>query len=126
MYNRRFEIYSKSLSFYQALLRIPSRDATGDERDRFNVTQNEFIKARLESQFLFAAKSGVYELLDEMNTRSFRMIGWKDIVCQTLLPDSKEWRDSFNQDREDSEWANGFIPKLGSVMVGYLDFGNIR
>jgi hypothetical protein len=125
LYNRRFDIYSKSVNFYQALLRIPSKDGTQSERDCFNVTKNEFIKARLESQFLFAPKSGVYALLDEMKTRSSRMIAYQYILSPAFKPGTKEWEKNFNQNEEDLEWASGFIEKLGGAMARYLNFHRV-
>jgi hypothetical protein len=136
LYNRRFEIYSKSLNYYQKVLFIPNHpkdDATAEENaaaqgawDQFNVLQKEFIKAFRESQFLFSAKSGVYKLLEEMDTRSFRMIQWKDVVSKAFHPSSSEWQAGQKQDREDSAWVNGFIPKLETAMADYLDFRNIK
>jgi hypothetical protein len=54
------------------------------------------------------------------------MIAWKDVLSQAFVPGSKEWEKNFNQNGEDSEWANGFIEKLGDAMAGYLHFHNVR
>jgi hypothetical protein len=74
LYNRRFDIYSRALSFYHALLKFdPAK-----KRDNFDLLQNEFIRGYRESQFLFDKKDGVYDMLGEMHSRSFKIIGFRE------------------------------------------------
>lgn len=79
LYNRRFDIYSRTLDFYHALLNFDGGGGSkSPERLHLYELQRNFIKSYRESRFLFDRKHGVFDILHEMNTRSFRIIGFKD------------------------------------------------
>ena len=72
LYNRRFDIYEKTLLFYQSITNYD-----GSEHEPFSSKHRDFIKAMKESQFLFDPKSGIYKTLLEMHEDAFKIIGFK-------------------------------------------------
>jgi hypothetical protein len=56
LYNKRFEIYVRTVKFYQALI----TSERNDEDETFASLRKDFILATRESQFLFSPESGVY------------------------------------------------------------------
>lgn len=84
LYNKRFDIYVRTVKFYQALMRSKETKEDGT----FSALQGDFILASRESQFLFGPKSGVHDLLSRLNTASFRIIGQHDMPKE-LPPEQK-------------------------------------
>lgn len=74
LYEKRFQVYSNTLSFLQCLddLQI------GKRSDEFRRVHQAFIKSTRESQFLFSKESTVFEILEKINVDSFRVIGFKE------------------------------------------------
>jgi hypothetical protein len=68
LYNKRFDIYMRTVKFYQALLN--SEVGMADGRP-FVALRADFIIASRESRFLFSPESGVYDLLNRLNSASF-------------------------------------------------------
>ena len=117
LYNRRFDIYSRTLDFYQVLLSYnPSAES--------KTLQNNFIKGFRESQFLFDNKSGVYSILEQMNTKSLQIIGFKEQGEKLAKTDPKgEFKKMNDQYMEALRWLNEEgIPKLEKAMGVYLNF----
>jgi hypothetical protein len=75
LYNKRFDIYMRTVKFYQALL--SSKEA--EEATSFAALRADFIIASRESQFLFGPESGVYDLLSRLNKASFTITGLHDM-----------------------------------------------
>ena len=73
LYNKRFEIYEASLSFYQAI-----SNYDGSKGEAFNATHRAFIKAMKESQFLFSSTSNIHKILQEISNDAFKVIGVKE------------------------------------------------
>jgi hypothetical protein len=73
LYNRRFDIYMRTVRFYQVLFKTDGRDT-----EAFAALQNSFILASREAQFLFDPASGIYKLLDQLNRDSMTILGQKD------------------------------------------------
>ena len=73
LYDKRFAIYEATLTFYQALGGLPSTLLV----DPFLSLQRQFIKAHRESQFLFDADAGVFELLGQINIGSIKVVAAK-------------------------------------------------
>jgi hypothetical protein len=67
LYNKRFEIYTDTLRFYQEL--------TGLEVSK--DTHRNFINSKEASYHLFSEDRSIYELLDSMHSESFKVIGFK-------------------------------------------------
>jgi hypothetical protein len=114
LYNKRFEIYLRTVKFYQALM----KSEEGDE-DRFRALQTDFIIASREAQFLFGSDSGVYDLLSQLNKASFQITGLRK------LPEgmSREDVTGFNKQFSDALalWNSSMEP-LEARMAPYLSY----
>ena len=77
LYDKRFAIYEASLIFYQKILTCTAETI---KEESFNIAQKNFIKASREAQYLFAKDSGIFQLLQDWHTRSFKIIGFKEIA----------------------------------------------
>jgi hypothetical protein len=117
LYNRRFEIYASALEFYHALLGYSNTT-------NFEVTQGRFIKAYRESQFLFDKNSGVYCILNEMHTRSFHIIGFKERGHE-LRGHPQDFKDMSDKSQDSLKWFNTNIVELEKGMDKYLKFHKI-
>lgn len=73
LYNRRFDIYVKTIEFYQAL---SSYDPLN--KNEFLEIRKRFSRAVKESQFLFDDASGIFLKLDELHATSFKVSGFKE------------------------------------------------
>ncbi|MDP9153927.1 MAG: hypothetical protein M3O74_06735 [Pseudomonadota bacterium] len=120
LYDRRFAIYAATLDWYQALLSGPQIRA--DLRE----VQRDFIKAVRESRFLFGADSTIVEILDDMNKRSFRILGFRD--SQGIAKaDPELYQRLFKQQADDVQWfgsASG-MQALEKEMMPFLDFRRV-
>jgi len=123
LYNRRFDIYSRALDFYQALMAYGS---SGTSKESFTAVHKAFIKAFRESQFLFDKESGVYGILKEMHSRSFKILGTKDYGKQIADEAPQEFQKMFNESAEAMQWFTEAIPLLEKAMAGYLNFHKMR
>jgi hypothetical protein len=116
LYNKRFDIYVRTVRFYQALM-TSQRD---DEDETFAALRKEFILAIRESQFLFSPESGVYDLLSRLNFDSLKITGQKDMP-KGLPPDQgignqKQFSDALIR------WNSSMEP-LEAMMAPYLNYG---
>ncbi|MCP9758484.1 hypothetical protein EGI20_04030 [Aquitalea sp. S1-19] len=73
LYNRRFEVYSNTITFFQELSALPP----GDRSEEFKEVQRAFIRSCRESQFLFSDESKIFEMLEKIHSDSFKVIGLK-------------------------------------------------
>ncbi|HNY51086.1 MAG TPA: hypothetical protein PLV50_14270 [Smithella sp.] len=119
LYNRRFDIYSRTLDFYQALL---SYNHSVASKESFSTLQKKFFKGFRESQFLFDEKSSVYSILDQMHTKSFQIIGFKERGEVLAKSDPDEFTKMNEQNMAALQWFNETIPKLEKAMSNYLNF----
>ena len=76
LYNKRFDIYVRTVRFYQGLM---SRSESEEAQATFETLRKEFILATRESQFLFSPESGVPRLLIQLNADSFVITGQRDM-----------------------------------------------
>lgn len=74
LYNKRFEIYNRTVRFYQLLMKS---NGINDD-DVFLSARNDFITASRESQFLFSPESGIPDLLLRLNKASFIITGLRE------------------------------------------------
>ena len=115
LYNKRFDIYVRTVRFYQVLI-ASKRD---DEDETFAALRKDFILAVRESQFLFRPESGIYDLLSRLNSDSFKITGQKDMP-KGLPPDQM-----IANQRQFSEalthW-NSSIEPLEAMMAPYLNY----
>ena len=123
LYNRRFEIYSSALDYFQALLLY---DASQSLQADLLILRKDFVKSCEESQFLFDKKSGVYELLKEMHSKSFVRTGFKE-TSQVLANAGAvdEVIQGFTKSEETLSWFSDAISKLKDKMSPYLNFHKI-
>jgi hypothetical protein len=111
LYNKRFDIYVRTIRFYEVY--------HNPEDENFTPLHRDFVLASLESQFLFAPESGVYSLLNQLNLDSFTIKRWKD------LPDNlsaEEQKRHLEQRSEAIRRWNVSMPPLESRMAEYLNF----
>ena len=99
LYNKRFEIYTDAIRFYQELI---SREVSYD-------THSRFINSKEASYFLFADDPEIYKILDEMHSQSFKVTGAKQVVPQ--LKGSLEAQLKMNRDAEHALILNGKLLK---------------
>lgn len=67
LYNKRFEIYTDTLKFYQELI--------GEEISK--ETHLKFINSKEAALFLFSTDPEIYKILDELHAKSFKVSGFK-------------------------------------------------
>ena len=67
LYNKRFEIYTDTLKFYQELI--------GEELTK--ETHLKFVNSKEAALFLFSSDPEIYKILDEIHARSFKITGFK-------------------------------------------------
>jgi hypothetical protein len=111
LYNKRFDIYVRTVKFYQALMR--------EEDGTFAALQADFIIASRESKFLFSPKSGVHDLLSLLNSASFTIIGRKSLPKglppEAIVANEKLFFDAL------ALW-NSSIEKLEDLMAPCLNY----
>ena len=127
LYNRRFEIYSKTLDFFQMVLYYDPSKATDDDRIKYTVKELDFIKSHRESQFLFSTKfKCVYQLLEEFRQKANRIVAYRELRGpmrgQESPEDLKKRHDEYTRDLE---WVKNFILQLEKKMAPYLNFQKI-
>jgi hypothetical protein len=114
LYNRRFEIYSKVLDFYQELL-------IWQGRPEQVALQIPFIKAFRESRFLFPKKSGVYNLLEEFHKNAF-VVTQFEIYKPHMANLGEEGMKLGHKRAESVNWIKSSLESLEQKMAPYLDF----
>ena len=120
LYNRRFEVYSRTIDFYQALQKW--------ERSKDNeLVELKFIKAFLESRFLF--KADVFQMLKEMRMKAAIITTFDGPTFGALArqsEDPKMLTEPYGKMTQALEyWGQKINPESGDVtklMFEYLDF----
>jgi hypothetical protein len=113
LYNKRFDIYVRTVRFYQALFKA-DRDT-----EAFADLQNSFILASREAQFLFDPASGIYTLLERLNRDSMVILGQKDMPKDLPFDQQK-----VNMEAHSSaimRWNSSMEP-LEAMMAPYLNY----
>lgn len=121
LYNKRFEIFRAALDF--------SNVAYGwNASDEQLTTYRIFLRALIESQFLFSAKSGVSEILGEMNEKFRKVFAVNEIRergAHTAMP--QEFMESVAQASDGANWIlSTAIPQLTEKMRSYLNFHTLK
>jgi hypothetical protein len=119
LYNRRFDVYSKTLEFFIFLL---SYNPNPETKELCKNLHKDFIKAFRETKFLFDDTSKVYDLLKQMNDKAFIIIGFKEQGAELAKADPGEFNKMNTQSMEALQWFNEAIPKLEEAMAPYLNF----
>jgi anaerobic ribonucleoside-triphosphate reductase len=111
LYNKRFEIYTTALQFYQ--------EVTSDEYTK--KEHRDFISKKESAFFLFSDNKKIYELLNEMHTKSFVINGFRKSGAE--LKGSPEAYMSYqNNFNEALNWFEKVIDELRDEMSHYLKF----
>lgn len=121
LYNRRFDVYGKALTFFQAL--ITYDPATN--QDVFLEARADFIKACRESRFLFDRTSGVADTLDGIHLESYKVSGFREARSQLAASDPENF---YKMDKEAKDIALGLgirIANLDDAMAPYLNFHQV-
>jgi hypothetical protein len=115
LYNRRFDIYVRTIRFYHALLKYNG----GIEDGTFATLRADFILASREAKFLFGPKSGVYDLLSRLDKESFKITGRRSVPMGLPLEQESEFNKEFFDAR--TLW-NTKIEPLEDLMAPYLNY----
>ncbi|MFI4986514.1 MAG: hypothetical protein ACHQF3_03655 [Alphaproteobacteria bacterium] len=115
LYNKRFDIYVRTVKFYQILLK--SRE--NDEDETFAALRKDFILACRESKFLFDPESGVYDLLNRLNMASFEITGSRDmpkgLPAEQIIENQRRFAEAIKL------WISSMEP-LEDLMAPYLNY----
>ena len=117
LYDRRFEVYASALDFMQALMMWSSIPV--EERLQKRIA---FIRASRESRFLFADDHRIVCLLDEFNTRSFKVTGYVEELSKYVAIMPKETLAAYDEKQSSLEWIMASITELETLMMPYLAF----
>lgn len=119
LYQRRFQIYEAVVSFYVELL--GSKEHMRSET--FTQKQKEFTKAVRESRYLFDDGSGIHDLLAQLNTKYYAIVGFKTEAH--AIADDPPSVIKWHQDMVDSlALFDRSIGKLETAMLPYLKFSS--
>jgi|HubBroStandDraft_5_1064220.scaffolds.fasta_scaffold19637_1 hypothetical protein len=106
------EICNRVTDFYRALV-------TWDGSESTRCAQTSFIRAIGESRFLFADDPGVREILLEMNTKAFKVIGLKE-HGHSLAHCPEEYLGMYTEGQAALAWFPNAIEKLEERASRYL------
>ena len=110
LYNKRFEIYTDTLKFYQELM---TEEVT-------KSTHIKFINSKEASMFLFSEEPSIYKLLEQMHSESFKIIGFKK-HGKELSGSPKEFLKSSEGAQKTLQWFNEQMPNLRNKMQQFLN-----
>ncbi len=115
LYNRRFDIFSNTVNFYQ---KVTGAWAASDIEAK--DTRLRFIKSCLEANFLFDNDSGIQELLNEIDIKSSHVIAMKEglftgMPRELLMIEHEKFMSEL-------EWIRNAMPRLQEKMSRYLNF----
>jgi len=116
LFNRRFDIYLRTLSLYQELL-------DWKDTDEQKALVDPFLKASREARFIFPSNSGVYEYLEEFGLHALGIIHSK--APMTMYPEEEmpqERADLIAVRLEHAKWIRNSIGKLEDLMKPYMSF----
>jgi hypothetical protein len=116
LYNKRYDIYVRTVKFYWVLMR--SEEAAA-QLGNFEQIRSDFILASRESRFLFPPGSGVHQLLDRLNNSSFTITGTREmptgLPADQVIKNQKRFGDALRL------WNESLIP-LEDLMATYLNY----
>lgn len=122
LYNRRFDIYARTVSFYQALLDFDASKEAGT----FSTRHKEFITAQRESQFLFHKNSGIFGILESLHSAAFKIIGFKEHGKEFASPATQREFQKMQQESHDAySLFDKSITQLEIAIAPYLNFHKV-
>jgi hypothetical protein len=109
LYNKRFDVYTATLKFYQEL--IADGISSG--------THKSFIEQKEASKFLFSQDISIYQLLDELHEKSFKVKAYKE---NKELKHSPELHVELAKESNDVvTWSDSAIKELSKKLEPYLN-----
>lgn len=122
LYNRRFEIYVRTLEFYAAL----SDYKPTDNQKEFQEIRLSFFKSYREAQFLFDENSGIYKMLLRLHRISFKITGFKEDGKTLADSGCHEELTKMNEEAHDNMMMFAiYIEELEKAISPYLNFHKI-
>ncbi len=118
LYNRRFDIYRRAVDLFHQLV-------VWDDSEATKSAHLDFLKSYRESRFLFDPKDGIYGLLEEMNTKAFKVKYAYDLRKMGAQVPTDVIQKSSNEQQEALEWFGKSISSLEERMSTYLNFHKI-
>jgi hypothetical protein len=118
LYDRRFAVYANALDFMQALYSWVSVE----ESLKLTLRQS-FVRSTREARFLFADDARIFALLDQFNTRSFHVTGYRDHMARYAQSMPEETLQAYKQNSESLLWIGESIGRLETLLMPYLAFG---
>ena len=106
LYNKRFEVYTDTLILYQEL-----SDTEGTSKE----TLRRFISSKESSKFLFSNDPSIYELLNEVHHKSFKVNGVKKNKVE-FTGNSEAYKEM----NEALNWLTAQLPILSQKLDKYL------
>jgi hypothetical protein len=117
LYNKRFEVYRSTVEFVNALHFLESAESV-------DAKHIAFVKSVWESEFLFDRSSGIHQLLNEMNSGSFKVLKFKE--TSAALQGMPQEQLKLYEDRMKSlEACGNGLGTLRRLMMPYLYFPSV-
>jgi len=110
LYNKRFEVYSRTLDFHHALV---NNELTTD-------IHRNFIEAKQSSKFLFHPSDKIYDVLKEMHIKSFKVTGFREHAEK--LKGTNEYTKAFDEMHDSINWIISQVEVLDEKISKYLNF----
>lgn len=117
LYNKRFEIYTRVLDFYQAIVMW---EASAEQIQ----LQYPFLKAFRESRFLFPKDSGVFDYISEFQKHAFRIVQFDNLKPLAKI-DPKEFLKHSKQRENSLSWLLNSMEGLEERLAPFLNFHDI-
>jgi len=117
LYNRRFAVYEKALSFFQAYY-------YSDDQAKLNDCTKEFIRFYRESVFLFGLESDVYKTLTELKDTLLFLSEFKKEFC--VEPYNKDLYNVMLTAKKEKRDPNAIMQDLEKALMKWLDFKKIQ
>jgi len=117
LYNRRFEIYTRVLDFYQAIV-------IWEGSPEQIALQYPFLKAYREAKFLFPKDSGVFDYIGQFHKHAFTIVHFGKL--KFLAREAPEEFLKHSRQRENSlSWLLNSMLELEERLAPFLNFHEI-
>ncbi|EGR1171067.1 hypothetical protein CGJ07_21530 [Vibrio parahaemolyticus] len=110
LYNKRFEVYTTTLKFYQELI----GDGVTSE------THKDFIEKKEAAKFLFSEDASIYELLNELHEKSFKVKAFKG-HREELESNPEIFSKAAQESLEVVNWSVEAVKSLSGKLEKYLN-----
>lgn len=112
LYNKRFEVYSDTIDFYQ--------ETISGEVEVSKDVHRQFIKSKNASKYLFSKDPSIYDTLDEMHEKSFKIKGFRK-AWGNFQTDAKPDVKSTEAFQSDLRWCNKAMENLHIKLARFLN-----